>query len=91
VSRPRMSAATSLYTTGQQLAATVGISAGAVSLEIARAYTGHATPLPSDFSAAFLVVAAMTIAAAPVALFMPRTAGDDLTGRGAALAPRAGE
>jgi hypothetical protein len=91
VSRPRMSAATSLYTTGQQLAATIGISAGAVSLEIARAYTGHATPLPSDFSAAFLVVAAMTIAAAPVALFMPRTAGDDLTGRGATLAPRAGE
>ena len=37
-----MSAATSLYTSGQQLAATVGVSAGAVSLELARVYTGHA-------------------------------------------------
>ena len=43
-----------------------------------------------DFSVAFLVVAAMTMAAAPVALFMPRTAGDDLTGR-RSVAPRAGE
>ena len=90
VSRARMSAATSLYTAGQQLAATVGVSAGAVSLEIARVYTGHATPLPSDFSVAFLVVAAMTTLAAPVALFMPRSAGDDLTGR-RSLAPRPGE
>jgi EmrB/QacA subfamily drug resistance transporter len=90
VSRQRMSAATSLYTAGQQLAATIGVSVGAVSLELARVYTGHATALPSDFSVAFLVVAAMTTAAAPVALFMPRTAGDELTGRGT-LAPRPGE
>ena len=37
VPRSRMSAATSLYITGQQLAATIGISAGAVALEISRA------------------------------------------------------
>jgi EmrB/QacA subfamily drug resistance transporter len=90
VSRARMSAATSLYTAGQQLAATVGVSAGAVSLEVARVYTGHASPLPSDFSVAFLVVAAMTTLAGPVALFMPGTAGDELTGRGV-LTPRPGE
>src|ERR1019366_732388 len=90
VTRPRMSAATSLYTAGQQLAATVGVSAGAVSLGICPVYYGQAAALPSDFSVACLVVAAMTTAAAPVALFMPRTAGDDLTGRGA-LTPRAGE
>jgi MFS family permease len=90
VSRARMSAATSLYTSGQQLAATVGVSAGAVSLELARVYTGHASAQPSDFSVAFLVVAAMTTFSAPIALFMPRTAGDELTGRGA-LAPRPGE
>ena len=81
VPRARMSAATSLYTAGQQLAATVGVSAGAMALEIARAMSGHDTPLPADFSIAFLVVGGMTLAAAPVALFMPRTAGDDLTGR----------
>jgi hypothetical protein len=81
VPRSRMSAATSLYTAGQQLAATIGVSAGAVSLEIARVMAHHPTPEPSDFSKAFIVVGAMTFIAAPIALFMPRSAGDDLTGR----------
>ncbi len=81
VPRSRMSSATSLYVTGQQLAATIGISAGAVSLEISRSLSGHVTPEPIDFSHAFLVVAMFTLAAAPIALLMPRNAGDDLTGR----------
>ena len=34
VPRARMSSATSLYTAGQQLAATIGVSAGAVALEL---------------------------------------------------------
>ncbi len=87
VPRPRMSAATSLYTAGQQLAATIGVSAGAISLELARVISGHDAVQPADFSVAFLVVAAMTLAAAPVALLMPRTAGDDLTGRQSAARP----
>jgi EmrB/QacA subfamily drug resistance transporter len=99
VPRPRMSAATSLYTAGQQLAATVGVSVGALSLEVARTMSHHVTPENSDFSAAFVVVGLMTLAAAPIALFMPITAGDDLTGRHAVAAsptepvptPRAGE
>lgn len=81
VPRARMSAATSLYTAGQQLAATIGVSAGAVALELARVFSGHVDPEPSDFSVAFLVVGGMTLAAAPIALLMPATAGDDLTGR----------
>jgi len=81
VPRARMSAATSLYTTGQQLAATIGVSVGAASLELARALSHHSTPQASDFSVAFLVVASLTALAAPIALFMPRDAGDDLTGR----------
>jgi EmrB/QacA subfamily drug resistance transporter len=81
VPRSRMSSATSLYVTGQQLAATIGISAGAVSLEISRSMSGHLTPEPIDFSHAFLVVALFTLAAAPIALLMPRNAGDELTGR----------
>jgi EmrB/QacA subfamily drug resistance transporter len=90
VSRARMSAATSLYTTGQQLAATIGVAASAAALETARAWSGHATAQPSDFSVAFLVVAGLALMAAPIALFMPQTAGDDLTGR-RTLAPRPGE
>jgi hypothetical protein len=85
VPRSRMSAATSLYTAGQQLAATIGVSVGAVSLEVARAFSHHPTAEPSDFSVAFLVVGLLTFAAAPIALLMPRTAGDDLTGRRVAV------
>lgn len=89
VPRPRMSAATSLYTAGQQLAATIGVSAGAMSLAVAGSFSGQIVPTPMDFSIAFLVVGLLTTAAAPVALLMPRSAGDDLTGRRAAV-PRAG-
>ena len=81
VPRSRMSSATSLYVTAQQLAATIGISAGAVSLEISMRMAGHETAMPIDFSHAFLVVAMFTLLAAPIALWMPRNAGDELTGR----------
>ncbi len=81
VPRAQMSAATSLYTAGQQLAATIGVSVGALSLEIARSMAHHQTPETADFSAAFVVVGLMTLAAVPIAFLMPATAGDDLTGR----------
>ena len=81
VPRARMSSATSLYVTCQQLAATIGISTGAVSLEISTILAGRAVPQPIDFSHAFLVVAMFTLVAAPIALWMPRNAGDELTGR----------
>jgi EmrB/QacA subfamily drug resistance transporter len=100
VPRAQMSAATSLYTAGQQLAATIGVSVGALSLEVARTVSHHQTPENSDFSAAFVVVGLMTLIAAPIAFLMPASAGDDLTGRHAPgpspgvpdpSAPRAGE
>jgi EmrB/QacA subfamily drug resistance transporter len=81
VPRTQMSSATSLYTAGQQLAATIGVSVGALSLELARTMSHHQTPETSDFHAAFVVVGLMTLAAVPIALLMPASAGDDLTGR----------
>ncbi len=81
VPRRKMSAATSLYTAAQQLAATIGISAGAVALEIAMGASGNHPARPWDFSMAFLVVSVFTVIAAPIALLMPATAGDDLAGR----------
>jgi EmrB/QacA subfamily drug resistance transporter len=81
VPRRKMSAATSLYTAGQQLAATVGISAGAVALESAMALSGSQRAQPWDFSVAFVAVSLFTLAAAPIALLMPANAGDDLAGR----------
>jgi EmrB/QacA subfamily drug resistance transporter len=99
VPRSQMSAATSLYTAGQQLAATVGVSVGALALEVASTMSHHAMPENADFSVAFVVVGLMTLAAAPIAFFMPVSAGDDLTGRHAvdtslaapASGPRAGK
>jgi EmrB/QacA subfamily drug resistance transporter len=81
VPRAQMSAATSLYTAGQQLAATIGVSIGALALEVARTLSHHQAPETSDFSAAFVVVGLMTLAAVPIGFMMPVTAGDDLTGR----------
>jgi len=81
VPRSRISAATSLYAAAQQLAATIGVSAGAAGLEVAMAFSGRTVPATADFSVAFLAVSVFTLAAAPIALLMPRDAGDDLAGR----------
>jgi hypothetical protein len=59
----------------------VGISAGALSLHISMLIARHTEPGPLDFSLAFVVVAMLTAIAAPIALGMPRDAGDELTGR----------
>ena len=81
VPRTQMSAATSLYTAGQQLAATIGVSVGALALEISSTMAHHQTPETADFSAAFVVVGLLTLGAVPIGFLMPTTAGDDLTGR----------
>jgi EmrB/QacA subfamily drug resistance transporter len=81
VPRARVSAATSLYAAAQQLASTIGVAAGAAALEAAMAFSGDATARTADFSVAFLAVSVFMLAAGPIALLMPREAGDDLAGR----------
>ncbi len=76
----RMSGATSLYATLQQLSLTIGVTAGAASLEIAMALSGHQRPLVPDFAAAFLVIALVALACAPASLLMPSHAGSELSG-----------
>jgi Na+/melibiose symporter-like transporter len=76
----RMSAATSLYTTGQQLGATMGVSTGALALDVAMRLSGDHPARPTDFSVAFIAVAGLPLVSGPIALLMPRDAGDDLTG-----------
>ena len=80
IPRPRMSAATSLYSTMQQLSLTFGITVGAAVLEAATAMAGRAGPSPWDFSVAFTVVAVLSLAAAPLAMQLPDTAGDEMSG-----------
>ena len=81
IERSQMSSATSFYTTFQQLMLTLGICLAAASLAGSLAVTGHAQPLLSDYSAAFLVVALVSLAASPTCARLPRDAGDELSGR----------
>jgi len=87
IPRERMSAATSLYSTFQQLSLTLGISAGAGILEITTALSHRSLPAIADYSVAFLVVAAVSLVAAPISLLMPRDVGEELSGKH--LLPRA--
>lgn len=80
VPRPRMSAATSLYSTVQQLSLTIGVTIGAAALQVAMTLSGHSEPGPTDFRLAFVVIAIMAACAAPMSLLMPRNTGEDMTG-----------
>lgn len=81
VSRARMSAATSLYSTLQQVFLTFGVTVGAALLALSMHLSGHTAPEIADFSASFIVVALISAAAVPLAFGMPANAA-------AALAPR---
>jgi EmrB/QacA subfamily drug resistance transporter len=80
IPRAQMSSATSFYTTFQQLNLTMGICIAAGALAGSIAMTGHAQPLLTDYSAAFLVVATISLLASPTCSRLPRDAGDELSG-----------
>ncbi len=80
ISRMRMSAATSLYATIQQVSLTLGITIGAAALEASTLLSHRANPAIKDFAVAFLAVSAIALAAAPLSLFLPRDAGSELSG-----------
>ncbi len=81
IPRARMSAATSLYSTVQQVSLTLGVTIGAACLEIAMAAGGTAAPTLPDFTAAFLTVSLISLLAAPVGMLMPRNAGSEMSGQ----------
>ncbi|MBB5372503.1 MFS transporter [Acidocella aromatica] len=80
VPRPRMSAATTLYATVQQLTLTLGIVAGAFILEISTRLQGHKEAVQSDYAIAFVIVSAVAMLAAPLCARLPRNAGEALSG-----------
>ncbi len=82
IPRARVSAATSLYSTVQQVALTMGVAVGATALELTMLAASHSVPQPMDFSVAFLVIAGFCAAAGPVARLLPGNAGAELTGHG---------
>ncbi len=87
IPRERMSSATSFYTTFQQLMLTLGICTAAAALAGSVAINGHGRPLLADYSAAFLAVALVSLAAAPTCSRLRRDAGDELSGHGVSKRP----
>ena len=80
VSQARMGAATSFYTTFQQLMLSVGICSGAAALQAAMVLRGHARPLFSDFTAAFWSVAAVSLLATIWNRRFAHDAGHEISG-----------
>jgi MFS family permease len=87
ISRARMSAATSLYTTIQQLTLTLGIVVGAAVLEIASTWSHHATASRADYALAFIVVGGISMLAVPFCARLDPAAGEELSGHHVSLRP----
>jgi MFS family permease len=81
ISAKRMSAATSFYTTFQQLMLSAGICTAATVLSLAAALHHHAAPALADFSVTWIVLGLITFIAVPICVLLPRGVGDDMTGR----------
>jgi EmrB/QacA subfamily drug resistance transporter len=80
IPRAKMSAATSLYATIQQVTLTLGIVIGAATLEIAAALHHQRTATTPDFHIAFLVVGFIALLSVPVCALLPADAGENLSG-----------
>ena len=80
ISRPRMSAATSLYSTIQQLTLTLGIVIAAASLEILAAVRHESTASIFDYHISFLIVAAIAALGIPMSWILAANAGEEVSG-----------
>jgi len=80
VSQQRMGAATSFYTTFQQLMLSMGICAGAAALQGAMVLRGHHLPQFPDFTAAFWTVAAVSLTATIWNRRFSHEAGTEISG-----------
>ena len=80
VPRAAMSAATSFYTTFQQLCISLGIATAAAALAGSRAVLGHDTLTLPDFSLAFLVCSVFALGAPLISLKLDRNAGAEMSG-----------
>ncbi|MFV0625550.1 MFS transporter [Sphingomonas sp. ac-8] len=81
IDKARMSAATSFYSTFQQLMLSLGICTASLALHTSMLATGRASPGFADLSAAFWTVTAISLGALLVNLRFDRQAGAELSGR----------
>lgn len=75
-----MSAATSLYSTMQQIMLSAGICIAAGTLTVLGQIYGHTTPTLGDFSAGFLATGAVSLLAVPFAARLAPSAGASMSG-----------
>ena len=80
ISWARMSRATTLTSVAQQLSLSIGISVGAITLEIATGVSGGAITA-SAFAPAFIVVGILSALSAIPFFLLARDAGDEMSGR----------
>jgi EmrB/QacA subfamily drug resistance transporter len=84
IPRAKMSAATSLYSTIQQLSLTLGIVVGATTLDLSVRLHHHATATKADYALAFITVSVIGLIASPLCTRLPANAGASMSGhRGA--------
>jgi EmrB/QacA subfamily drug resistance transporter len=81
IPRSMMSAATSFYTTFQQLMLSAGICVAAATLAASIHLNHHTAPELSDFSVAWIVLGLITLIASPICAMLPDDVGDDMSGR----------
>ena len=81
IDKTQMSAATSFYSTFQQLMLSLGICTGATALHASMAAGGRMSPAFGDFAIAFWTVTAISFAAVFVNLRFDRNAGAQMSGR----------
>jgi hypothetical protein len=82
IPRNRMSAATTLYSTIQQLTLTLGVVIAAAVLEFSARLHGHATAQHGDYAIAFVLVALIGALTVPFCLTLKPDAGAALSGHG---------
>jgi hypothetical protein len=81
IGKERMSAATTFYSTFQQLMLSFGICAGSTALRVSMAVRGAVDPGFADFSAAFFSVTAISLTAVFVNIRFHPKAGAEMCGQ----------
>ena len=87
VSSTKMSHATSLLAVSSQLSISTGVAIGAMAVELAMQWHGHAKPTATDFPPAFIAIAIVTALAFFVCLRLPADAGSEIANRAPAAKP----
>jgi EmrB/QacA subfamily drug resistance transporter len=76
VPNEKLSAATSFYSTAQQLSLALGVAVAAAVLQSSVALSGRASAEMPDFSLGFLVAALLMLLSAPLSIRLPADAGE---------------